>query len=309
MGFIYKITNNINNKIYIGKTTQTVGRRFTEHKRDSKTRNTYLYYAMRKYGIENFFIDTIEEVPNQELNDREIYWIDFYKSNNNENGYNLTSGGDGKSHVDICTIKEMEELWNKGLTITEISKTLSLYIATVQYYLENFCSTYSKEEQKKRGLIRNINKHCKKVIQYNLNGDYIATFNSISEASNQLNIGFQRISDCCKKITSNVDTYQFIFDGDAPPGKCENPTFIHKPICQKDLFGNIINMYINANVAARKLNVDPSCIRRCCYKEKKTCKGYVWEFVSEIDYVKYYQSKNHSIDDITVQTEHLKAVI
>lgn len=135
MGFIYKITNNVNNKIYIGKTTQTVGRRYTEHKRDSKTKNTYLYYAMRKYGVDNFRIDTIEEVSNQELNAREMYWINFYKSNHKENGYNLTIGGDGNNQIDVCTIEKMKELWNSGLTIIEIAKTLSLYTATVRKYL------------------------------------------------------------------------------------------------------------------------------------------------------------------------------
>lgn len=155
---------------------------------------------------------------------------------------------------------------------------------------------------------RNADKHCKKVLQFDLNGNYIATYNSLTDASNKLNICMQRISECCKKIIPNVDVYQFIFDGNDFPGQCENPIFTHKPICQKDLFGNIIAMYINAVVAGKEMNVDSSCIRRCCYKEKKSCRGYVWEFVSELEYIEYTQLNVHTSLD-TVQTEHLKAVI
>ena len=293
MGFIYKIVNNINNKIYIGKTTQTVGRRYTEHKRDSKTKNTYLYYAMRKYGVENFYIETIEEVPNQELNNREIYWINFYKSNHNENGYNLTVGGDGNSQISSRIIEKMEKLWNDGMTVVDIAKTISSTTHTVQFYLERYCQTYSKEEQQKRGVISMSNKKSKKVLQFDLNGNYIETYNGLFDASKHLGLYEHRISDCCKKLIPNVDAYQFIFEGDEHPQKCTNPVFIHKPVCQKDLSGSIIAMYISASDAAREFNVDSSSIRRCCYKEKKTCKGYTWDFVSELEYIEYIQ-ENHN---------------
>lgn len=76
MAFIYGIKNKINNKLYIGKTTYSLDKRFKEHKRDS-TRNSKevrpLYRAFRKYGIENFEIFQIEECNIEALSDREIY--------------------------------------------------------------------------------------------------------------------------------------------------------------------------------------------------------------------------------------------
>ena len=54
MAYIYKIINKINNKIYIGKTTQSIEDRFNQHKNKSKKLNTHLYNAMRTYGISNF---------------------------------------------------------------------------------------------------------------------------------------------------------------------------------------------------------------------------------------------------------------
>ena len=73
MGFIYKITNSINNKIYIGQTARTLNIRWKEHKVASISSDRPLYKAMRKYGIDNFHIEIIEEIPNTLLNERETY--------------------------------------------------------------------------------------------------------------------------------------------------------------------------------------------------------------------------------------------
>lgn len=94
MGHIYKITNLINNKVYIGQTVKTVEKRFQQHKNNSNKdyfSQIVLYKAFNKYGIENFICEEIEEVENKLLDEREIYWIDYYDSY--FNGYNSTIGG------------------------------------------------------------------------------------------------------------------------------------------------------------------------------------------------------------------------
>ena len=94
MGYIYKITNTLNNKIYIGQTIKTVQKRFTQHKNNSNKEyfsQIVLYKAFNKYGIENFICEEIEEVPNDKLDEREKYWIEYYDSY--FNGYNSTLGG------------------------------------------------------------------------------------------------------------------------------------------------------------------------------------------------------------------------
>ena len=97
MGCVYKIINIINNKIYVGKTTKTIEKRFKSHIQKAKRKtNRYLYDAMNHYGYENFKIELIEEiVDNDILNEREIYWISTLNSQDKEIGYNLTIGGDG----------------------------------------------------------------------------------------------------------------------------------------------------------------------------------------------------------------------
>lgn len=119
IGYIYKITNLINQKSYIGKTTFSIDRRWKEHQQESKSQrsqNRPLYRAMNKYGIENFSIEVVEEVDIKELSKKEIYWIGYYDTYNN--GYNATLGGDGKILYDY---DEFAQLYEKGYTIKQIS--------------------------------------------------------------------------------------------------------------------------------------------------------------------------------------------
>ena len=97
-GIIYKITNKINGKVYIGQTTRSLEERIGEHKRH---KSCIMYKAFKKYGFENFDIETIQICYSRdELNESEIKWIKYYDSMNN--GYNLCEGGnqtDGFHHT------------------------------------------------------------------------------------------------------------------------------------------------------------------------------------------------------------------
>lgn len=95
---IYKITNIINNKIYIGFTTQSLTKRFLRHKLDAKRGSElYLHRAMIKYGFDNFKIQSIytSEDTEDTLKNKENYFIGIFNSNDPDIGYNLTLGGDG----------------------------------------------------------------------------------------------------------------------------------------------------------------------------------------------------------------------
>ncbi len=103
MHYIYKYTNKINGKVYIGQ-TNNLQKRFNGHKSEAfnpkaKGYNLPFHCAIRKYGIKNFIYEVLEEIEDGEsqdfINDREIFFIDFYHSLTTENGYNLTVGGDG----------------------------------------------------------------------------------------------------------------------------------------------------------------------------------------------------------------------
>ena len=95
MAYIYKITNDINGKIYIGKTERTPEIRFKEHCRDYRNKSHEsrpLYKAMEKYGVEHFHCEIIEQTDYPE--EREKYWIEYYQSF--KVGYNATLGATEK---------------------------------------------------------------------------------------------------------------------------------------------------------------------------------------------------------------------
>lgn len=99
---IYKITNLINGKVYIGQSND-IEDRWRDHKwistQENKIEYSYpLYRAFRKYGLENFSFEVIEQCPEEDLNEKEIYYIEFYRAYfhyENSNGYNQTLGGEG----------------------------------------------------------------------------------------------------------------------------------------------------------------------------------------------------------------------
>ena len=93
---IYKITNNINQKSYIGQ-SNFIERRFAQHKspyEQNRFADKPLYRAFKEYGLENFTFEIIEECSVEELDEKEEYWINYYDSLVHHNGYNIRSGGD-----------------------------------------------------------------------------------------------------------------------------------------------------------------------------------------------------------------------
>ena len=88
MGYIYKIENQINHKVYIGQTIKSLNKRFSQHKNNYTKpyfSQIHLYRAFKKYGIENFSFEKIERVNDEDLDEREKYWIAYYNSYENKN--------------------------------------------------------------------------------------------------------------------------------------------------------------------------------------------------------------------------------
>lgn len=87
--FVYKTTNLLNNKIYIGQTTKPLEQKYLGS-------GLILLKAIKKYGTESFDREVLEFCNNKdELNEREKYWINFYSANTRGIGYNVSIGGNG----------------------------------------------------------------------------------------------------------------------------------------------------------------------------------------------------------------------
>ena len=173
MPYIYKIINNINNKIYIGKTIQTVETRWKEHKREcnqARAQNRPLYAAFRKYGIDNFSIEQVEETTKELLEEREKYWIEFYKSF--KYGYNATKGGDGRPYLDydlvVQTYKELQ-------SCKAVAQQLHIDEGHVRTILHACGEEVIHHGAENLNLPRIVN-------MYDLQNNYIQTFSSCSAA-------------------------------------------------------------------------------------------------------------------------------
>ena len=162
--FIYKITNIVNNKIYVGQTTESLEKRFKRHMGYQKeSSDTKFYRAVRKYGVDNFKIEPIEEVKTQEeLNKREEYWI--RKLDTVNKGYNsyyggFASGGDTLSnHHDLDSIKNKIRATKLGGNNPNSTKFKCIDIETGKEYLYNSMAECQREKNIPRHDI--ISKRC-----------------------------------------------------------------------------------------------------------------------------------------------------
>lgn len=119
MGFVYKITNLLNGKAYIGKTTKTVEQRWRTHVQYAAYKNskTALVHAIRKYGPDAFRIETIIECAAERLDAEETRLIAEHKTTDPNIGYNCTHGGDGGSPT--AEVRQKISLKLKGRTFSE----------------------------------------------------------------------------------------------------------------------------------------------------------------------------------------------
>lgn len=135
MGIIYKIYNDINDKVYIGQTARTMERRWKEHLNAAKgaERDTVLYNAMRKYGIEHFHITMIRECLESELNHYEELYIKSYNSLI-PNGYNMTLGGEKGKKLDYDDV--IQKYFECGQNEAEVYRRYGIHPSTTAYILK-----------------------------------------------------------------------------------------------------------------------------------------------------------------------------
>lgn len=229
MGIIYKITNKITNKIYVGQTTKSLEQRWYQHIKeanealDGHRQSFPLFHRMIiKYKEENFVPEIIEECDNSKLNIREKYWISFFDSCNN--GYNSTIGG--------------QEIFKEKIT------------------------------------------HGSSVVQYTMDGVYIATFSSVQDAADTIKIHPSNIRKNCNGMTKSCGGFKWKW-------KSENEDIEYyekkerkknRKVCQYDLKGNLIKEYNNVKQAAEENSVNKSGIYNCCCGKQKISGGFMWSY-------------------------------
>jgi group I intron endonuclease len=207
MGYIYSITNRINNKKYIGQTiNKDVEYRWKQHKGMYKNAScSCLLRAFKKYGIDNFDFKLICICFDEDCNRYEIEYIQKFNSIA-PNGYNLLPGGNNKSHHPETREKLSKSHLGKKATIeTKIKMSNSAqkgenhryYKSMPQHILE--AVSISREKQKK------------KVNQYDLGGNILNTYESIASASRQTSINKSNIANTCRGVKNHATAGGFIW--------------------------------------------------------------------------------------------------
>lgn len=260
---IYKITNKLNNKTYIGQSV-CIERRWEEHIRDNS--NSLIHLAILKYGVKNFTFEVLEECHQSELDEKEIYWIKVF--NSFEDGYNLTLGGRGAVHYDI---EKVYEVYLQCKSISETAKRIGCHKSTARNILRIFDIDHKEMGIEKP--IQQINPITLEIIQ---------TYNCITDAAIAMNVSHSAIT---KSLTDSNKTcagyyWQLV---DAPRNFIsKKPKMWQIKVQQIDKeTGEILNTFNSAADAAEFIGKDRknggSAISAVCNGKKKSAFGYKWK--------------------------------
>ena len=195
MGYIYKITNRTDNKIYVGQTIRDVEERWKDHlKKGSNCR--YLKSAINKYGVDNFEFKLVCITFDNQLDDMEIKYIEQYNSLV-PNGYNLRLGGNSGRHNAETKQKISDTLkknFANGLVHSRHQLGRPHDEATKQKISESLKGhKFSKETIDKRIISRRINR----TIQFDIEGNRLNSFDSCKEAAEYIGLSLNSINLCC----------------------------------------------------------------------------------------------------------------
>ena len=263
---IYKITNLINDKIYIGKSVN-IQKRWNQHKNAKDSSPIHL--AIQKYGINNFVIDVLEECSKDELDQKEKYWIQKYNSYFGD-GYNATIGGDGSSHpvklsheellkiIDLLqnseeTFAEIGEKFDvSSTTISNINTGKSRVLLDLIYPIRK--NKFNKQE---------IDKDTLRILLEQTKGD----FNYIA---NIYNVSYVTIKNRCKEYGFSTVRSDY--------GYTDEQSYHSQRIlqCDKDT-QKLIKEYHSIREAAREMGVNPNSIGKALKSKTHLSSGYYWK--------------------------------
>lgn len=200
---VYKITNKLTNKVYIGITNQGSGARYRHHWYESRIGEpSPIHRSMAKYSEENFTLEIIDFADTyDELKEKEKYWIKQYNSTDRSVGYNLTEGGDG-TFGRFHSEETKEKIRQKALGRKASEDTKK----KMSESRKGKCSDKQKEHLSK------LQEQCKtKIYQYSKTGEFIAEYDSITEACKENGLNRDTIRRQLKNPPRNLNDHRIKF--------------------------------------------------------------------------------------------------
>jgi group I intron endonuclease len=199
-GIIYKVINTETNETYIGATTKSINERKIDHIQKSENGKGYKFHnAISTYGANAFLWEQVDTAgTNNELASKEIKYISEYDALGK--GYNLSKGGNFKKTVfqynlDGTPVNSFGDLTSAAVAVNATKKSISKACWNVNHTLKGYLWSYDNKEK----FITDSDNRKKEVLQYNLNGNLLAQYISVAEASRKSGLSKTCISRCCRK--------------------------------------------------------------------------------------------------------------
>lgn len=296
-GYIYKIWNDVNNKLYVGQTTINIEHRWKQHKtRTYESSKQILYRAMDKYGKDKFHIEEVEMIINESkdelikrLNEREIYYISKYNTLQ-PNGYNLTIGGNNrpayvKNPVDVFDSKgnlfcECESIKEASLIFDYDPSSITdccegKIVPTNGYVFRYHGDPFDK--YRTESLVGWNKTH---VYQYEIpSGKLLGEYNSVNEASEKTGVNRWNIFHSLSGNSytgggyywSSEDRYDYFN---------EKPWLDSKRVSvwAFDINGNFIGEFDSMSDASKEFGIGTSPISQCCNGKLMFIRQYVFRY-------------------------------
>lgn len=286
---IYKVTNNLNGMVYIGK-TDCFEKRKREHTQYDINDNCIFHRALKKYGEENFTWEVIDKAVGLEaINNLERHYIKLYDSYK-PNGYNMTKGGDGGS------------MWNARpvVCLTKSGKFVSRYDSAMESEVDGYsnssvlqcCKSQYRQHKNKifmfedeynkygpRKYIKPKSTSRKRVVQCDLSGNKIAVFDSLKEASEKTGTCRTTMSGNLTKHYKSANGFIFVYENEYPIKDMSQYKTRKKGrrIAQVDKeTGKILKVFDRITEAGEYLGTNYKSIQKVLDLPNRTAYGYKW---------------------------------
>lgn len=282
-GYVYKITNLVNGKIYVGQTIKTVQRRWGQHKFLSQkpSKESYLQKSIYKYGSDNFSVETLDNAYNREdLDYKEAHWIDVLDTLK-PNGYNIRPGGMSSVHS-AETCEKISKIVKAHMSSPErraiISKTQKGRLRTPEQkeamgrIRRGRKLNISEEGQRKRREIwlgkkipvkdESLEKRGNRWFRAFLkDGTFIGEYINITTCGKDLGVPRAAVSYWLAGKVSSLK-YDFVFIDGKGGNPVEQAGIPDEWVCVYDKNGNLLGEYISKTACSKALGVNLGAVSR-----------------------------------------------
>ena len=268
---VYAHINKTNGKMYVGITSQSVQSRWGLNGNGYKDSPKF-WNAIKKYGWDNFEHEIIaEHLTEQEAKNFEKALIKSGKLQDDKYGYNMTVGGDGVVG-NVVSEETKEKLRKAYYNMSEESK---------KKLRESQIGMKRSDIHKKHISESCTGKGTKKVSQYELDGTFIKTWNSLTSASDNTDVQISDISMCCKNKRKHIaGGYQWRFsDGTENNIEPYVKDISRHKVAQCDDNDNILHIWNSLKEIKETLKINTNNIPSVCNGDRNKAYGYKWKYV------------------------------